>query len=255
MLVVLSVLLRLVYTLLLVSAVLAQTAPNGLQAAKQLGEMHDAWGARASSPNTTLAIVEQSHTGTEFRYRLQETGIPARSVLTLLAWPVTQRGPAEVLRGVTFNDKGLAVCAGRPGTCGDATKPDDPIEIPFRPVPGEPVRLAVVSQDGQIKAYARTVPVPLQGEDKCCRVSATLLTPAAELVFVKNTNQTPNNNHTMDTESEGEKHSSKGKVDAEGRYFSILLPYRQGLSRGTAEVRLKASVCSPAVKVPWGSRQ
>src|SRR3569833_2408509 len=181
MLVVLSVLLRLVYTLFLVSAVLAQTAPNGPQAAKQLGEMHDAWGPRASSPNTTLAIVEQSHTGTEFRSRLQETGIPAGSVLTLLAWPVPPRGPAEVLRGVTFNDKGLAVCAGRPGSCGYSSFPDDPIEIPFRPFPGEPVRLAVVSQDGQIRAFARTVPVPLQGEDKGCRVSATLLTPAAEL--------------------------------------------------------------------------
>ena len=65
----------------------------------------------------TLAIVEQSHTGAEFRYRLQATGIPANSIVTLVSWPVTQREPVENLRGVTFNDMGIAVCAGRPGTC------------------------------------------------------------------------------------------------------------------------------------------
>ena len=85
--------------------------------------MHDAWGVRAGSANMTLAIVEQSHTGAEFRYRLHATGIPAGRVVTLVAWPVTQREPAEVLPGVTFNDTGLAVCAGRPGTCGDPQSP------------------------------------------------------------------------------------------------------------------------------------
>lgn len=96
----------------------AQTAPNAEQLAQQFTRMHDAWGVRASSPNMALSIVQQSHTGTEFRYCLQATGIPADSVVTLVSWPVTQRGPAEVLRGVTFNDMGFAVCAGRPALAG-----------------------------------------------------------------------------------------------------------------------------------------
>src|SRR5579864_9123504 len=114
-----TVSLRFFLASLVVSAVCAQTAPNAEQLAKRLTEMHDAWGVRAGSANMTLAIVEQSHTGAEFRYRLHATGIPAGRVVTLVAWPVTQREPAEVLPGVTFNDTGLAVCAGRPGTCGD----------------------------------------------------------------------------------------------------------------------------------------
>jgi hypothetical protein len=237
---------------LFASALFAQTAPNAEQLAQQLTRLHDAWGVRASTPNVTLVIVEQSHTGPEFRYRLQATGISADTVVNLVAWPVTQRGPPEVLRGVTFNDMGFAVCAGRPGTCGDPAKPDDPIDIPFRPVPGEPVRLSVVSQDGAIKSFAKIVPVPLQGEDKGCRVSATLLMPGAELVFVEGTGFVPNSDLTMASESEGEKHDAKGKVDAQGRYISALMPYKQGLARGRIIIRLKASACSPTVSVPWG---
>jgi hypothetical protein len=214
--------------------------------------MHDAWGVRASSPGSGLALVERSHSGAEFRYRLQGTGIPAGALFTLLAWPVTQRGPAEVLRGVTFNDAGVAVCTGRAGTCGDPAKPDDPIEIPFRPVPGEPVRVGVVSHDGAVEAFAKIVPLPLQGEDKGCQVSAALLTAGAELVFVEGTGFTPNTELSMVTNSEGEKHDVKGKVDSQGRYISALLPYKQGLTRGTANIRLKGKACSPSVDVSWG---
>jgi hypothetical protein len=201
-----------------------------------------------------LAIVQQSHTGTEFRYRLQANGIPADSVVTLVLWPVTQRGPVEVLRGVTFNDMGFAVCAGRPGTCGDPAKPNDLIDIPFRPAPGEPLRLGIVSQDAVIKAFAKIVPVPLQGEDKGCRVSAALLMPGAELVFVEGTGFAPNSELTMAMDSEGEKHDVKSKVDEQGSYISALMPYKQGLVRGTVNIRLKGGACSPTVSVSWGKR-
>ncbi|HWB85399.1 MAG TPA: hypothetical protein VG675_14750 [Bryobacteraceae bacterium] len=242
-------------TPLFASVLFAQTAPTANQLAQKLTSLHDAWGVRASSPNVKLAIVEQSHVGAEFRYRLQATGIPAGSVFTLFAWPVTQREPAEVLRGVTFNDVGIAVCAGRPGTCGDAAKPNDPIDIPFRPIAGQPVRLGIVSQDGAVKAFAKIVPLPLEGEDKGCRVSATLLTPGAELVLVEGTGFAPNSELTMAMDSEGEKHDAKGKVDEHGRYISALMPYKQGLARGTVSVRLKGGGCSPSVSVPWGKRQ
>lgn len=175
----------------------------------------------------TLAIVEQSHTGAQFRYRLQAKGIPADSVVTLVSWAVTQRGPVEALRGVTFDDMGWAVCAGKPGTCGDPAKPDDPIEIPFRAVTGEPIRLGVVSPAGGLKAFAKVVPLPLQSEDKGCRVSAVLLTPGAELLFIEVDGFVPNSELFMPTDSEGEKHDLKGKTDADGRYVSALMPYKR----------------------------
>ncbi len=235
-------------------AALAQTPKDPEQFAQQTSRMHDAWGPQASSPNVSLAIVEDSRTGADFRYSLRATGVPSGAVFTLISWAVTQREPAEALHGVTFDDKGVAVCAGRAGTCGDPAVPNDPIHLPFRAVPGEPVRLGIVSSDHSIKAFAKVVPLPLQGEDKGCRVSATLLTPGAELLFVEGTGFAPNTEVTMSGNSEGEKHDSKEKVDAQGRFTSALLPYKQGLSHGTIKIGVKGGACSPAVSVPWGKK-
>lgn len=237
------------------SVALARTTYTPEQLAQRLTAMHEAWGPRASTPNVSLTIVEESRTGADFRYALRATGIRSGTVFTLMSWPVTQRGPAEVLQGVTFDDKGMAICAGRAGTCGNPAFPNDPIHIPFRAVPGEPVRLAIVSSDGLIKAFAKIVPLPLQGENKGCRVSATLLTPGAELLFIEGTGFTPNAELTMSTESEGEKHDLKGKDDAQGRFISALLPFKQGLTRGTVKILLNGGGCSPAVSVPWGKRE
>ena len=109
--------------------------------------------------------------------RLYAAGVPKDTIWSLIAWPVTQKSPSTVLQGITLDDSGLAVCAGTRGTCGSSAKPNDPIDLPTRPVPGEPVRLALVSTDRKIKVFAKTVPVPLRGEDKTCAVEATVLMP------------------------------------------------------------------------------
>jgi hypothetical protein len=60
---------------------------------------------------------------------------------------------------------------------------------------------------------------------------------------------------TMDSGSEGERHSGKGKADADGRYRSVLLPYVLNVARGTTTVNLTAANCSPRVSFPWGRRK
>lgn len=244
--------LRFFGTLFAACVALAQTDNTSEQLAQRLTAMHDAWGPRASTPNVSLAIVEESRSGADFRYGLRATGIPADAVFTLMSWAITQREPAVVLQGITFDAKGTAVCAGRAGTCGDPAVPNDPIHVPFRAVPGEPVRLGIASSDSSIKAFAKIVPLPLQGEDKACRVSATLLIQGAELLFVEGTGFAANTQLTMSTDSEGEKHEFKGKDDAQGRFTSALLPYKQGLSHGTVNIILRGDACSPAVSVRWG---
>ncbi len=182
------------------------------------------------------------------------TGLPKDGVYTLLTWPVTQRGPSESLRGITFDESGLAVCAGTPGTCGSPDKPNDPIDVVLKPVPGEPSRLALISADQSIKVFAKIVPIPLRGEDQGCSVEAVLLTPGSELVAIEATGFPANTDVVLDTELEGERHGGKAKIDANGRYMSAVLPFKQGLAHGTAKVSLKAAQCSPSVSFPWGRR-
>jgi len=236
----------------------AQSTPNVSKSSEHRAEtvvrMHEAWGSKASTPGTSLVIKESTRSGPTITYRLIASGMPKGAVYSLLAWPVTQKGPSEVLTGVTLDASGLAVCAGTPGACGSADKPDDPIDIPLRPVPGEPVRLALVSEDGATKVFAKAVPVPLRGEDKGCSVEATLLTPGGELVLVAGSGFAANGDLTMDSSSGAESQHRKGKADADGHYVSAIMPYTTGLAAGVASVKLISAQCAPSVKVAWGRR-
>lgn len=237
--------------LLSAQPVCAQAKANVQDAVANLVKMHNAWGASASSPNATLTIQESSRSGRTMKFRLFAEGVAKDEIYSIVAWPVTQKQPVEVQRGVTLDASGLAICAGTSNTCrGD--KPNDPIDLVFQPVPGEPVRLGLVSASGAIKVFAKIVPVPLRGEDRGCMVEGVLLTPGAELVLIEGSGFPANSELTMDSNSEGERHGQKSKADADGRYATAILPYKQGVPAGTLRVELKSAKCSPSVAIPWG---
>ena len=225
--------------------------PNIQDAVSSLVKMHDAWGPKASSPNTRLTIKESARSGQVIKFRLYAEGVPKDGIYTIVTWPVTQKGPSQSLAGVTLDESGLAICSGKPGTCG-GDKPNDPIDLTVQPVPGEPLRLGLVSEDGATKLFAKVVPIPLRGEDRGCAVEGVLLTPGAELVLIEGSGFPANGELQMDSDSEGERHSEKKKADADGRYVSAMLPYKKGVTRGTLRVVLKSAGCSASIKVPWG---
>jgi hypothetical protein len=217
-----------------------------------LVRIHNAWGSRASTPNTSLVIKESGRSGQIIAFRLYAEGVAKDKAYSLLAWPVTQKGPSKVLSGVTLDASGLAICAGTPGTCGSADKPNDPIDLKLRPVPGEPVRLGLISEDGATKVFAKVVPIPLRGEDRGCVVEGVLLTPGAELVLIEGSGFPANSDLMMDSDSEGEHHEGKAKADQDGSYTAAVLPYKEGPVHGTLKATLKSAGCSPSVEVPWG---
>jgi hypothetical protein len=221
------------------------------EAVSNLVSMHDAWGPKASTPNTRLAIKESARAGQLIKFRLYAEGVAKDGIYSIVTWSVTQKSPSQTLAGVTLDASGLAICAGTPGTCG-GDKPNDPIDLTVQPVPGEPLRLGLVSQDGATKVFAKVVPIPLRGEDRGCAVEGVLLTPGAELVLIEGSGFPANGEVEMDSDSEGERHGERKKADADGRYVSAMLPYKLGASRGTLKVSLKSAGCSPSVKVPWG---
>jgi hypothetical protein len=224
---------------------------NIQDAVSNLVKMHDAWGPKASSPNTRLNIKESARSGQLIKFRLYAEGLPKDAIYTIVIWPVTQKGPSKNLAGVTLDESGLAVCAGKPGTCG-GDKPNDPIDLTVQPVPGEPLRLGLVSEDGATKVFAKVVPIPLRGEDRGCAVEGVLLTPGTEVVLIEGSGFPANAELQMDSDSEGERHGERKKADADGRYVSAMLPYKKGVNRGTLKVSLKSAGCSPSIKVPWG---
>jgi hypothetical protein len=168
-----SVLFCLFLALLSEVNVSAQTTQSTAKSSEQntaenLVRMHEVWGAKASTPNASLAIKESTRTGQVINLRLIADGVPKDGVYSLVTWPVTQKGPSEMLKGATLDSSGLAVCAGKPGTCGSADNPNDPIDVTVQPIPGEPIRLGIVSADGATKVFAKVVPNPLHGDDRGC---------------------------------------------------------------------------------------
>lgn len=147
--------------------------------------LHLGWGAEASPPDASLAIKEQSRSGELVILRLHAKGLPKNVVFSLAEWPVTQASPSKLMGGVTLDESGVATCAGAPVTCGSLEKPNDTIDLVFSPVPGEPVRLALVSPDGTARVYAKMVPAPLRGENRGCEIEAALLMPHAEPVLIE----------------------------------------------------------------------
>ncbi len=242
----------LIHAIILLSLTLqGQDNSDTQNAMKGLVNAHNAWGAKMSSPNTSLEIKESSRSGNEMKFRLRAKGMPRDKIYTIVQWPVTHNDPVAIIRGVTLDATGQAVCAGTAGTC-SSDEPNDPIDILVLPVAGEPLRLGLVSEDGDTRVLGKIVPVPLRGEDRGCSIEGVLLTPAAELVLVTGSGFPAGSELTMDADSEGEHHSAKVKAGTDGQYMTALGPYKQGVSRGTAKVTLKSAGCSPTVTIPWG---
>ncbi len=216
--------------------------------------LHQTWGPKGSAPGTSLELREVSRSGPEVVFRLFAHGVDPDGAYSLVAWPVSQKGPSTVVKGVTLGSGGLAICPGRPDTCGSAAKPNDPVEIKLTPIAGEPVRLALISANNQVRVFAKTVPNPIRGKDRSCALEAVLLTPGAELVLLEGEGFAPNTEVTMSSASGGESHSQTAKVGADGKYLGALLPFTAKATSGVAAVTLKGVGCAPAVKVNWGRR-
>src|SRR5271157_625629 len=97
------------YIFLTFSSVFEAYGQGEQNATETLAKMHEAWGPKASTPNASLVIKESARSGPVISLRLVAAGVPKDSVYSLLTWPVTQRGPSEVLKGVTLDASGLAI--------------------------------------------------------------------------------------------------------------------------------------------------
>lgn len=102
-------------------------------------------------------------------YHVFVKGLPSSQNYNLLQMNVVTGQLTTSMQGVTFGKDGLAICAGRPGTCGDPNTPDDPIDFILPSEKGESHHLALVSEDGQSRVFSssrrflsseRTAPVP-----------------------------------------------------------------------------------------------
>lgn len=221
-----------------------------------LAKLQKHFGKDMSSPGIELSLKEtnRSRSGdrTLVTYSLYGVGLHPNATYTLVQ--VQLDGTmANVMEGVTLNGKGEAVCAGRQGTC-SGEKPDDPIDLVVFAGKAEPKRFGLISNDEEpVKGFVAVVPFPNAKSDKRCRLESVIGSVNGELTFIQGSGFEPNEELTIDSESYGEKHHDKSTAQADGSYFSALLPFVTGKKSGKTTIEVKARNCAPKLTFEWGT--
>jgi hypothetical protein len=210
-----------------------------------------------NSPGVALSLKEISRSRatdrTLVKYALYATGLPKDHTFTIFEVKISGQFN-KFLEGVTLDTDGRAICAGRKGTCSGST-PNSPIDLAFFAGKAEPKRLALVSEDGQLKGSVAIVPFPNATTDKGCHLESVIGTPKGELTYIQGSGFEPSEELTTDGESYGEKNHSIAKAEADGSYFAAAMPSVLGKASGTTVWSVKGKNCNPTLTFSWGTYQ
>src|SRR5208283_3496305 len=232
---------------IILATVLTSTLPL---AAQQLDANN--WGK--GTPGVTLVAHEgprqQTSSGTVLWYNLIGKGFPEGVVYNLWRW-ATEKSPDAMIKGVSFDKRGVLVCSGKPGYCaGQGT--DDPVNIKATAALGEMKRMAVVSEDGKIAAFVDAVPFPIEASDKGCRLSVVRKSSLADSVIASASGLKPNQSLTVTTRFGDESGTAKATSSPAGTWTQV--PFAQGAKQpqGKASVSVSDSVCAVSVMFDYG---
>jgi hypothetical protein len=224
------------------------------QTIQQLANIQRNWGPKMNSPGVSIKLKENSREKlngqTSVTYRLFASGFPKNLSFTIFTTGFDLR-PVPAVQGVTLDDSGDAVCSGKPGMC-SGDKPGDPIDIKLVAAKGQPVRLALISSDGQLKAFTGIILFPITGSDRGCSIEAIRLTQNAEAVLLEGTGFAPSSDAHIRSSSEGESQETVVKADENGGIEQIQLPYVSGKANGITTVNVTSRKCNPSLSYNWG---
>jgi hypothetical protein len=193
----------------------------------------------------------------EVQYHIFVTGAPKDQNYTLVDWPPNATDPSTSIAGLSILDDGLVVCAGRAtDQCSHPDKPgktDAPVKLVFYPLDGEIYRLALVSQDQKAKIFFAVIPAPIQETDNGCTLEAVSLRLKNELVLIRGKGFQPNESVGFESTSYEQTHTLSDQADANGEYQLPVLPFVEGKSGGTTEIKLSGAKCAPVLKFQWGN--
>jgi len=234
----------------------AQTRDDQVvQRVLELAKSQAGWNSKINSAGVEVVVKEAERTataqGTAVKYMFFLKGAPTDKLYNLIYWEIGGR-PQTTLSGVTLDSSGRAICAGRPGTCGSADKPDDPIDLVMFAGKGEPKRFGLISDDQKVRAVFTLVPFPIENLHQGCRLEALLMLPDAVGVLLQGSGFASGEEVQFLSNSEGEEQKQKTKADENGEVRQAILPYVKGKESGTVTASLQGAKCKPNVSVRWG---
>jgi hypothetical protein len=209
-------------------------------------------------PGISVETKEVARQGTSGRnlvvqYHIYLNGAPPEKVYTEGQLTVGSDELTPELEGISVGQKGLLICAGRNALqCGDAQRPDDPIEFTVQPLKGEPFRFAFVSGDTKTKIGVMIVPDPVESRNKGCTLSAVRLNANFQLAFISGEGYPPDTDihYRFSSETESEKVI---RSDAKGAIRLSMLATANGKKAGHAKFEILEASCAPKLSYEWGN--
>ncbi len=210
------------------------------------------WGR--GTPGVTLIAHEgpreQSERGTVIWYNLIGKGFPDGVVYNL--WRlIPGKSPELLIKGVSFDKRGVLVCSGKPGYCSGAGQ-DDPINLKATASLGEEKRMAVVSEDGKIAGFADAVPFPIEAKDKSCTLSVVRMSPLADVVLATASGLKPNGALNVSKRYGSQSASEKYTAAPDGKWESLIHTENALQPKGKASISISDGNCAVSVTFDYG---
>ena len=145
----------------------------------------------------------------------------------------------------------MLVCSGKPGYC-SGEGPDDPINIKTTATLGEMKRLAVVSEDGKIVAFADAVPFPIEASDKGCKLSVVRSSASADVVTAQASGLKPNQALTVTRRYGDGGATTKSTSGPSGTWQEIVAAQGTKQPVGKAFISVSDGACTVSVTFDYG---
>lgn len=218
----------------------AQTVPS-----------RDHWGEKFNSPGAKLSYRETARTTVQGRtvitYNLFASGLrnDQHYVLCLLNVGSDPKAVADAY--LNGDGKVVNVLADAPHHVAE-----DPINAKLFGGKGEPIELALISDDEQSRAFTQIVPFPWEESAGPCHLSLIETGPYYFGVLIKLTGFQPDEELNIEQRSETEGGQSTAKADAQGTYNAAVLPFVKGKRSGKAQFFVSGKSCKIGIEFPWG---
>jgi hypothetical protein len=208
------------------------------------------WGPQFNTTGAELKVKEVDRQKLErvtvVSYQFLAAGLPKNKVYRFWMWELG-KDPQFGLDATIDND-GTVLTKANPE---QHTTPDS-ITLKVFGVPGEPKRFALLSFDGQAKAFGQVIPFPIESTDGTCRFSVEMLEPLYALVTLRAEGLKPDESFQVTLQSGQEGGRLKPRADQQGHWSSVVAPFVKGKKEGMTQAELTASDCKAKITFPWG---
>ena len=177
-------------------------------------------------------------------YRLGASGFPQGRPLTLWTKRL-DRPPKIVPTDVSVDESGTVVQRSEFGP------------IPVRGiggifVEGEPYEVVLISADQSIRAFAKTIPFPIETREGRCLLSVELLSAKGDGFAISGQEFEANEEIVAVSQYEGDRVESRLKTSPDGKFIVVQFPPVMAKQAGAASFTAIGKFCKPTVSYKWG---